>query len=181
MPETPRQMVDLSNCLQLVSQVVVEIPLLRRVEGEFQADQTLVCGSFEMIHRFRFERRIKTEQGFLAGGVADERSFVAGELGLSGERVVEQEPILEQDFVQHVRAVELEVERRFLLADVGAQKFDVFGFGLLRVGRELHARKHGPGEMENVESEAVGELSLRIGGQKRFGVLLLCTRANLRR
>lgn len=54
--------------LQLVAEVVFEVPFLRRVEGDFEADEKVAQVALvllEMIHGVRMDGGIKADEAFL--------------------------------------------------------------------------------------------------------------------
>ena len=100
-----------------------QIPFLRRVEGEFEADEEFVFVGLEMIHRLRLKFGVEADEAFLVG-VFGEEDFVLFEVGLGRERVIQHEAVFQQHFVQHLFLLELKMERGFLVADVLLEQFD---------------------------------------------------------
>lgn len=108
-----RQTKIVSDSFQFLTQGVFQVPLLRSVESEFEADEELVLVRSEVVHGFRLKCEVEANEAFFVG-VFGEEDFVLRELGAARERVVEHEAVLEQHLVQHLVLLELKMERGFL-------------------------------------------------------------------
>ena len=157
--------------VQTVGEVVLEVPFLGGVEGEFQADEEGLLVAFEAVDGLGRDFAVEADKGFLVGVLGAE-DFVFLELGAGREGVVEHEAVFEEHFVEHRVLVELDVEGVFLLADVLFEDGDVFGLGLGGIRREFHAREMRLGEGVYLEAEGVGEGSLRIAWRRVLGFVL---------